>query len=344
METIKLSIDGVQVTAPKGVTVLEAAQAAGIYVPTLCYDPDLKSYGGCRLCIVEIEKMRGFPPACTTPATEGMIVRTNTQAVNEVRRDIIALLLADYPADCPACSDGHQCDLHKVAAYVGFKEQPFRRLNRSIPADSSNPFFNRDLNYCIMCAKCVRTCDEVVGVGAIEISSRGYTSLPSTFGDKPLVQSNCISCGECMVRCPTGALVPRERRRPNREVKRVCPYCGVGCGILLGMTDEGLVSVRGDHDNPVNDGRLCVKGRFGIADFVNHPSRLRSPLIKKNGKFVEASWEEALDLVASKLAKYRGSQFAAIASAKATNEDNYIFQKFTRAVMGTNSIDHCARL
>lgn len=344
METITLTIDGVQVKTRKGATVLEAAQEAGIYIPTLCSDPDLEPYGACRLCIVGIENMRGLPTACTTEAADGMIVHTSTAEVDEARRDVIALLLADYPSDCLKCTEDQQCDLHKAASYVGFTEQPYRESTKSIPLDSSNPFFDRNLNYCILCGKCVRTCDEIVGMGAIQISSRGYTSLPSTFGDRPLIQSTCVSCGECLVRCPTGALMLKEMRQPTQEVNTICPYCGVGCGIILGMDGQELISVRGNRENPVNNGRLCVKGRFGIVDFVNHRSRLRSPLIRKAGELVEASWDEALDLIASKLENYKGDAFAGISSAKCTNEDNYIFQKFTRAVMGTNNVDHCARL
>ncbi len=344
MQTITLTIDGVQVTTREGATVLETAQAAGIYIPTLCFDPDLEPYGACRLCIVEIEKMAGLPTACTTPATNDMVVHTNTPAVNQVRRDIMALLLADYPAGCPACNENHQRDLHKVAAYLRVGEQPFRKLYRSIPIDSSNPFFARNLNYCILCGKCVRTCDEIVGVNAIEISSRGYTSLPSTFGNKPLAQSTCISCGECVVRCPTGALVPKETRQPTHEVKTTCPYCGVGCQMFLGIRDNKILSVRGDKDGAPNKSHLCVKGRFGIAEFVHHPERLTTPLIKKNGHFEKATWDEAFNLVTSKLAKYHKDEIAVISSAKATNEDNYVMQKFARVVLGTNNIDHCARL
>ena len=345
LENIRLTIDGQTVEVAKGTTVLEAAQAAGIYIPTLCYDPDLEPYGGCRLCVVEIENMRGMPTACTTPATEGMVVHTETSAVNDVRRTVVELLISDHPMDCLTCAKNQRCDLQKIAAYLGITERRYSRIDKALQVDTSNPFFKLDRNYCILCGKCVRTCDEVSMVNAIEIVARGYPSHVSPFGDKPITQSNCISCGECLVRCPTGALVPTERHLPEEhEVKSVCPYCGVGCGIVLGTRSGSLVSLRGDRENPVNGGRLCVKGRFGIVDFVNHSSRLRTPLIKKNGEFVESSWEEALDLVASKLAKYRGNQFAAIASAKCPNEDNYVFQKFTRTVMGTNNIDHCARL
>lgn len=344
MDAITLTIDGAAVTVRRGATVLEAAQQAGIYIPTLCSDHDLEPYGGCRLCIVEIEKMAGLPTACTTPATSGMVVRTATPAVNEARRDIVALLLADYPDDCPACTGDDRCDFHQVVAYLGLDEQPFRRLHRSIPIDSSNPFFERDLDYCIACGKCVRTCDEVVNVDAIEMASRGYTILPSAFGGKPIVQSNCISCGECVVRCPTAALMPKERRLPAQEVKTTCPYCGVGCQIYLGVSDGQVISVRGDRDNDVNRGLLCVKGRFGVAGYVNHPERLTLPLVRKDGALRETTWDEALEMVAGRLAGFGKGEVAVISSAKCTNEDNYVIQKFARTVLGTNNIDHCARL
>jgi formate dehydrogenase major subunit len=166
----------------------------------------------------------------------------------------------------------------------------------------------------------------------------------ATFGDTTLMDSICRSCGECMVRCPVGAIMPKETVRPEREVKTVCPYCGVGCSMYLGVRDDKITGVRGDEQGPVNQGRLCVKGRFGIAEFVNHKDRLTMPLIRKNNRLVEASWDEALSLVASKLGKYQGDEVAVISSAKSTNEDNYVMQKFARAVLGTNNIDHCARL
>ena len=344
MATITLTIDGVHVETRNGVTVLEAAQEAGIYIPTLCSDPDLEPYGGCRLCIVEIENVPGLLTACTTPATDGMIAYSDRPAVNKVRRDTVALLLADYPADCLVCNEDQQCDLHRVATYLGITERPFRRLNRSLPIDSSNPFFNRDLNHCILCGKCVRACDEVAGVAAIEISSRGYTSLPSTFGDRPLIQSTCISCGECLIRCPTSALIPKEIYRPEQKVKSTCPYCGVGCQIYLGIKDGRITVIHGDRDNDVNRGRLCVKGRFGIVEFVRHPERLTTPLVRRNGELVEATWGEALELIANTLSEYEKGEVAVISSAKCTNEDNYVIQKFARAVLGTNDVDHCARL
>ena len=344
METITLTIDGIEVKAKKGATVLEAAQVADIYVPTLCWDGDLEPYGACRLCVVEVEGMRGLPTACTTPVTDGMVVLTDTPQVNKVRRTAVELIIADHPTDCLICSKNQRCDLQKVVAYLGITEQRFRQTIREHLIDKSNPFFDRDMSKCILCGKCVRTCDEILGVGAIAFTFRGYASEITTFNGKPILESNCVSCGECVVRCPTAALMPKIAIQPTREMKTLCPYCGVGCGIYLGLRGGEVVSVEGDRESVANKGKLCVKGRFGIADFVNHAERLTTPLVRKDGALVEATWEEALALVASRLANYKGEKFAAISSAKGTNEENYLIQKFARSVMGTNNVDHCARL
>ncbi len=368
MEVIRLAIDDQWVEAKQGMTVLEAAQSAGIYIPTLCADPDLKPYGGCRLCVVEIENMRGLPTACTTPATDGMVVHTNTPAVNEVRRSTVSLLLADHPSECLVCDrrercqpfdiclrnvavtercvtcpKNEHCELQEVVDYLGITEIPFRRTDRAFPVDDSNPFFYRDLNKCILCGKCMRVCDEVLGVGAVAVIYRGYASKVATFGDKPIIDSNCVSCGECVARCPVAALMPKKDELPTEEVATTCVYCGVGCGMYLGVRDRQVVSVRGRRDGTVNNGLLCVKGRYGF-DFINHQDRLKTPLIKRDGEFVPASWDEALDLVASKLKGYKSDELAVVSSAKCTNEENYLAQKFARAVLGTGNVDHCARL
>jgi formate dehydrogenase alpha subunit len=372
VDEIWLTINGQAVRAEKGMTVLEAARAAEIYIPTLCYDPDLEPYGGCRLCVVEIEGVRGLPTACTMPASDGMVVHTETEAVNNVRRIALELLLANHPSDCLVCDRrtgkercnpydvclrnvavtdrcvtcpaNGQCELQKVVDYMGITELRLPRATRSFPIDTSNPFFDLDRNRCILCARCVRTCNEITGVGAIDMAYRGYSMKVTTFGDKELLESICRSCGECVVHCPVGALSPKETHRPTREVKTTCPYCGVGCQVYMGIKDEQIISVRGDRDNDVNRSRLCVKGRFGIAEFVHHPERLTTPLIRRNGSLTEATWDEALDLIADKLGSYQSNELAVISSAKCTNEDNYVAQKFARAVLGTNNVDHCARL
>lgn len=344
MDEIRLKINGQEVKAKKGMTVLEAARASGIYIPTLCYHPDLEPYGGCRLCVVEIDKVRGLPTACTIPAADGMVVRTETEAVNKVRRMVMELLIAEHAGDCLTCPKNQLCEFQQVAAYVGITMVPFPKTAGLQTVDSSNPFFNIDRNLCILCGRCTRTCNEVTGVGAIEMAYRGFNMKVATFGDKPLLESVCKSCGECMAHCPTGAMAPKEVVCPTMEVLTTCPYCGVGCQMYLGVRDNKVVNVRGASGSPANNGKLCVKGRFGIAEFVNHPDRLTTPLIRRNGKLEKATWDEALDLIASKLSGYKPNEVALVSSAKCTNEDNYVIQKFGRVVLGTNSIDHCARL
>ena len=348
MKRISLTIDSRPITTPDGATILEAALANDIYIPTLCYDPKLEPYGGCRMCIVEIEGTRGLPAACTTQAADGMVVHTDTERVNRVRRMTCEMLIADHPADCLSCSSNQQCELQKVASYLGVTQQRLEKSEREDVLDDTNPFFVRDLSKCILCGRCVRTCQELRGVGAIEITGRGYESRVEPFAGLPINESVCESCGECVDVCPVAAIAAKaEVLPPTRTVKTTCPYCGCGCGLELGIRSGRIVRVRGDEDHPVNKGSLCVKGRFGL-DFVGAPDRLTTLLIKRNGAFEEATWDEALDLVARKMRDIKSEAgpdaLAGLSSAKCTNEENYIFQKFMRAAVGTNNVDHCARL
>jgi formate dehydrogenase alpha subunit len=362
VKTITLTIDrrAVQVTA--GATVLQAARTAGIYIPTLCDDPHLKPFGACRLCIVQIEGLRGLPTACTTPAGDGMVVVTESEAIRRIRRNIAALAIANHPYDCLTCFKSGDCELLAVARYLGVDASDVGRLRRTAaakPIDTSNPAFAFDPNKCILCGKCVRVCHEIQGLGAIDFAARGFHTRISTFGARPLAQSVCQTCGECVERCPTGALMPKQAVVPQREVATVCPFCGVGCSMTVGVRGDRIVAVKGDRKSPVNQGGLCVKGRFGL-DFVHHPERLTRPLIRKDGVpkshtrgavgeiFREADWEEALDRVASELKRARAiggpRALGVLSSAKCTNEENYLVQKFARAVLRTNNVDHCARL
>jgi len=344
MDKVSLTIDGTEVEVREGTTVLKAAQDAGIYIPSLCADPDLEPYGGCRLCLVEIENVEGLPASCTIPVAGGMVVHTDTRRVNEVRRRIVELFLSDHPDNCLLCSKNQHCELQKVVAYVGIDQQRFKKLERPPLIDSSNPFFVRDSSKCILCGKCVRVCHEIQGLGALEVFNDGLLSkIITSAGDKPILESICESCGQCVAKCPTGALMPKDFRWSTKEVKTICPYCGVGCGLYLAVRGNEVVGMSGDPQSPVNRGSLCVKGSFGF-EFINHPGRLTSPLIRRNGELSEATWDEVLDLVASNLARYKRDEIAVISSAKCTNEENYLIQKFARAVLGTNNIDHCARL
>jgi formate dehydrogenase major subunit len=237
------------------------------------------------------------------------------------------------------CKAGHDCALRDLATDY---EVDSMTVTSGLPlysCDLSHPFVERDPNKCIACGRCVRICQEVQGAGALSLNYR----VTSTGESNSLLDTTCVSCGLCVASCPVGALVSKNSLRPEREVKTICPYCGVGCGIYLGVRGGVVVDARGDFENPSNKGNTCVKGRFGH-DFINHPDRLRAPLIRRNGKFVEASWDEALDLVASKFSEHIGDRFAALSSARCTTEENYLFQKFVRGVMGTNNVDHCARL
>ena len=345
MDKITFTIDGLKITTDIGKTVLEAALENDIYIPHLCYHPDLESVGVCRLCMVEIEG-RGLVISCHTPIEEDLVVKTESPEINKARRAACELLIANHHADCLSCAKNNNCELQRIAVYLGIDKERLKRLRspaRTLPVDASNPFFDRDPNQCVLCGICVRTCEKLQGVSAIDFVFRGYNTVIGTFGNKPIEESNCESCGECVTRCPVGALIPKKFQQPSHEIKTTCPYCGVGCGMYLGVRGNKVVSSRGDRDNPVNKGSLCVKGRFGY-DFVNHPDRLKTPLIKKKGKFAEATWEEALELIAKKFSQYKGEKFATFSSAKCTDEENYLIQKFTRAVMGTNHIDHCARL
>lgn len=351
MELVKLKIDGKEVEVPAGTTVLNAAEQIGIHIPRLCCDPELSAWGACRLCVVEIEGMRNLPASCVTVAAPGMVVRTGSPAVVEARRTILELLIANHPRDCLTCEKNGDCRLAEYCYAYGVKESPFTGEKYNYGLDDGNPFIVRDLNKCVLCGKCVRACAEMTGRDNLDFAYRGFNIKVATFGDTSYLESDCVFCGNCVAVCPTGALTEKQMQRKARRwewqrVKTTCPFCGTGCNFDLCVKDGKIVGVASNPDSAVNGRALCIKGRFGW-DFVYSHRRLKTPLIKRNGEFAPAAWEEALDLVAARLgeikAKHGPDSFAALSSARCTNEENYLFQKFVRAVMGTNNVDHCAR-
>ena len=334
-----LTVDGQSVSTPAGATILDAVLAAGVDLPHLCKDSDGPALGACRTCLVEIEGIRGLPASCHTPAADGQVIHTNSVAATAARKGILELTLAMRDP-----SNGHnvaETELnHHAATHDASATRWASRIHDHV--DDSNPFYRFDATDCILCGRCVSACSDRQHIGAIGIAGAGKAARIAAFNDEPLGESTCTSCGSCVAACPTEALTPKRAAAGTRTVSTVCPYCGVGCGIRVTAENGALTHVDDDPNNRSSKGLLCVKGRFGTA-FVNHPDRLTQPLIRRAGGLEAASWDEALDLVAEKFAEHQGA-FGAFSSAKATNEDNYLLQKFARAVMGTNNVDHCTRL
>ncbi len=356
--TISVTVDGIPVSVPAGASALDAVNAAGVPLSQLCKDADMPAIGACRTCLVQIDGIRGFPASCSTPAGDGMAIRTDTADAKRIRTGVIQLTLgmvgnADGAEESiePYGLLSSAAELHAISGK--------RWDSRDRPAtDESNPVFNLAMDACILCARCVNACQSGHQfIGAIDVLGAGASARIATAGDRPLAESICTTCGQCLSVCPTGAIsvkAPPDTLAPTHEVKTTCPYCGVGCGIKLEVSGamEGpeaghIVASHDDPENLSSVGMLCVKGRFGYT-FVQHGDRIRTPLIREGerftGDFREATWDEALDLVAARLSDYRGDSFGTLCSAKATNEDGYVQQKFARLVMGSNNIDHCTRL
>ncbi len=377
---ITLTIDGQAVSVPSGTTVIEAAHANGIEIPHLCYHPELSVSGGCRMCMVEVNDWPAPVASCGLQCEEGMQIRTQSSQLTDLRHDVIDLFVAEHPLDCVTCDKAGACSLQDYAYQYGVTETSHEfEIGRTLYQDD-NPFFIRDHQYCILCGRCERVCREVIGVNAIEVVGRGFTSHVATPFDGPMLDSSCVFCGTCVQMCPTAALMPVSRMGKGREweldrAKTTCGYCGVGCQISYARKNGDILYAEGASGNSVNGETLCTKGRYGW-DFATHKDRLTSPMLRRDlayemgltdepwelptksplavrkpkveDSFVPIDWETALKLVGEKFAetaKEHGSDaFMGLASARCTNEDNYIFQKFMRAGIGTNNLDHCARL
>ena len=350
MEAITITLNGVEVGGYAGTTILDLARESGVYIPTLCHDPNLASTGACRLCLVEDERSGALLASCVAPITPGMVIKTNSPRVVEHRKKILKLILASHPDTCMVCDKGNRCQLRKLAAEMGIGLIEYQKIPQPDTIGEVNPFIERDLSKCILCGKCIRADQELVVEGAIDYINRGTMARPATLNDTPLEKSECTFCGVCVAICPTGALMEKERNytgTATANVTTVCPYCGCGCTLSLGIKDGKVIYARPVESSPVNRGTLCVLGSYGY-DFINSPERLKTPLIKVNGEFKEATWEEALSRVAAEFKKIKESRGADAlgfyGAAKGTNEENYLFQRLARGVAGTNNIDNGSRL
>ena len=356
---VTLEVDGRNVTVPAGTSVIRAAALADVAIPKLCATDSLEPFGSCRLCLVEIEGRKGFPASCTTPVESGMKIRTQSEQLSKLRRNVMELYMSDHPLDPFECKAGGKCELHEMANAVGlihirYGDGGCNHLNSTI--DDSNPYFTFDPSRCIVCSRCVRACDETQGTFALTIEGRGFNSQMVPGQHQRYIDSECVSCGACVQACPTDALMEKsllEKGRADRAVVTTCGYCGVGCSfkaeVKAGSHGDEIVRMVPNKDGLPNHGHSCVKGRFAWG-YATHPDRVKRPLMRRRitDPWQEVSWDEALNFAASEFKrvqlKYGRGAVGGITSSRCTNEEAYLVQKLVRAAFGNNNVDTCARV
>lgn len=339
MEELRLTVNGIEVQGKKGDTVLQVCQRNDIYIPTLCHMEGLFDQGTCRMCIVEIEGERGLNAACTTPARDGMVVRTDTERLNQLRRSTLELLFSERNHFCMFCELSGDCELQSLAYRLGIDHFHYPFLYPPLSLDSSHPYFLLDHSRCVLCRLCIRACADLVGNRTLGVKGRGFSTMVSVDLDQALFQSTCISCGTCVQVCPTGALFDRMKTyqgkaKECRRVKTVCGSCALGCGVELFVRSNHIVQIWGDFASEVNRGVLCVRGRY--QPLYERRERIRVPLVRKNGYLEEAGWEEALEVVATALRRARGEEggaLGALVSQRSTNETLYLFRRLFQEVL-----------
>jgi formate dehydrogenase major subunit len=364
---VALTIDGFNVTVPEGTSVMHAASTIGIGIPKLCATELLDAFGSCRLCLVQVEGMKGYPASCTTPVTEGMKVTTQNAKLAEIRRGVMELYISDHPLDCLTCPANGHCELQDMAGAVGLREVRYgyegenhvyaKKADGTLNSlfetkDESNPYFTFDPSKCIVCSRCVRACEEQQGTFALTIQGRGFDSKVSPSQNENFLDSECVSCGACIQACPTATLTEKsliEMGQADHSAITTCAYCGVGCSFRAEMKGGELVRMVPNKDGQANHGHSCVKGRFAIG-YATHPDRIMTPMIraKISDPWREVSWEEAIAYAASEFkriqAKYGRDSIGGITSSRCTNEETYLVQKLVRAAFGNNNVDTCARV
>jgi formate dehydrogenase major subunit len=352
---VTLTIDGFEVTVPEGTSVMRAAALSQIKIPKLCATEQLEAFGSCRLCLVQIEGMKGLPASCTTPVAQGMKVRTQNKQLADVRRGVMELYISDHPLDCLTCPANGHCELQDMAGVVGLREVRYGYEGANhldAPKDTSNPYFTFDPSKCIVCSRCVRACDEQQGTFALTIQARGFDSTVAASQDVPFMDSECVSCGACVQACPTATLSENtliEKGQAEHSIITTCAYCGVGCSFRAEMQGEEVVRMVPNKNGHANHGHSCVKGRFAIG-YATHSDRIVKPMIRSkiSDPWREVSWEEAIGYAASELkriqAKYGRDSIGGITSSRCTNEETYLVQKLVRAGFGNNNVDTCARV
>lgn len=366
-KTIPVKIDGKNINASEGSTVLETAQKAGIYIPTLCNLENLQPFGGCRLCIVEIKNMRGYPTACTTPVSPDMEIVTSTPELQALRREILELILSEHPYTCLVCKDkidckeymtttrkvttttgcnfcpnNGKCELQNLAEYLDLKDINYPVSYKDISPVKDNPFYEFDYNLCILCGRCVRICNEERNSNVLSFIKRGNTAMVGTAFNETHKDAGCEYCGACVDVCPTGSIsekIGKWAGTADKSTKTFCPYCPVACEININTRKNHIVNIGPDTENRTNPLQICVRGKFTPANLVHHPERIRKPQIRKGSKWIEVTWDEAINYTASNLERYRGNQFGVIGSSHDTLENNYSLQKFSRKIMRSNNAD-----
>src|SRR5712675_2784486 len=352
---VTLTIDGEEITVPEGTSVMRAAALLGSKIPKLCATDQLEAFGSCRLCLVQIEGMKGLPASCTTPAAQGMKVTTQNKQIADVRRGVMEQYISDHPLDCLTCPANGHCELQDMAGAVGLREVRYGYAGANhldAAKDETNPYFTFDASKCIVCSRCVRACDEQQGTFALTIAGRGFQSVVSPSQGESFFDSECVSCGACVQACPTATLSEKsliEKGQAEHSVVTTCAYCGVGCSFRAEMRGEELVRMVPNKDGHANHGHSCVKGRFAMG-YTTHPDRIMKPMIRAsiNDPWQEVSWETAIGHAASELrriqSKYGRDSIGGITSSRCTNEETYLVQKLVRAGFGNNNVDTCARV